>query len=364
MLPRVHVIATGGTIASTPDEDGAAPSLSGEDLLDAVPDLESEASLTVESVSQVPGFDMDFEIMAEVGERAQAAVESDGGGPDAGRQTASSEQSLASARDDAIVVTHGTDTMAETAYFLDLTRSLPVPVVLTGAQRRLDEPSSDAPSNLLGAVRAATHRRVEEGVFLAFDDELHAARDVRKVHSHKLAAFASPNDGPVATLTRDGVRFHREPRSESVHLPVTETDADTDAGDDTRVEMVVSAAGVDGQQVERALESGADGLVVAGTGLGNTTTELGEAIADAVEEGTPVVLTSRCGAGSTGAVYGTPGGGKTLQEAGAIPGGDLAPWKARLKLALALDVVAVAESEEGVNEVARYFEDSSELRRD
>ena len=345
MLPRVHVVATGGTIASTADEDGATPSLSGEDLVDAVPELGAEASLSVESVSQTPGFDMDFETMVAVGERARAAVE-DG--------------------TDAIVVTHGTDTLAETAYFLDLTLSLPVPVVVTGAQRRLDEPSSDAPANVLAAVRAATHRRVDEGAFVAFDDELHAARDVRKVHTHKLAAFASPNDGPVATLTRDGilpsrarqgssraersdgVRFHREPRSESVHVPAASTDA--------RVELVVSAAGVDGAQVERAVDAGADGIVVAGTGLGNTTGELGEAIANAVESGVPVVLTSRCAAGSTGAVYGTPGGGKTLQDAGAIPGGDLAPWKARVKLALALGTV---DEEEGADTVREFFAESA-----
>ncbi|USZ68418.1 asparaginase [Halorussus salilacus] len=325
MLPRVHVIATGGTIASTPDEDGAAPSLSGEDLLESVPDLSTHADLSVESVSKVPGFDVNFETMARAGERASAAVE-DGA--------------------DAVVVTHGTDTMAETAYFLDLTRSLPVPVVVTGAQRRLDEPSSDAPANLLAAVRAATHRRVEEGVYVAFDDELHAARDVRKVHTHELSAFKSPNDGPVATLTRAGIRFHREPQSESVYVPAQRTDA--------RVEMVVSAAGVDGAGVERAVADGADGLVVAGTGLGNATSELGEAIVDAMDSGVPVVLTSRCGAGSTGAVYGTPGGGKTLQDAGAIAGGDLAPWKARVKLALAL------EAAERTEDVPRYFPDPAE----
>jgi len=143
MLPRVHVIATGGTIASTPGEDGAAPSLTGDDLLDAVPDLDAEASLTVESVSQVPGFDMDFEIMAEVGERAREVVESGAG---------------EGGRPDAIVLTHGTDTMAETASFLDLTCSLPIPVVLTGSQRRLDEPSSDAPANLLAASISSTGR--------------------------------------------------------------------------------------------------------------------------------------------------------------------------------------------------------------
>ncbi|WP_276301083.1 asparaginase [Halorussus lipolyticus] len=332
MLPRVHVIATGGTIASTPDEEGASPSLDGADLLESVPDLSAHADLSVESVSQLPGFDMDFETMAEVAERASEAAESGG---------------------DAIVVTHGTDTMAETAYFLDLTCSLSVPVVVTGAQRRLDEPSSDAPANLLTAVRAGTHSRVDEGVFLAFDDELHAGRDVRKTHSHKLSAFSSPNDGPVATVTRDGLRFHREPESESVYLPVEGEDAPVEAPD-ARVEMVVSAAGVDGAQVERAVEANADGLVIAGTGLGNTTGELGETVRDAIESGVPIVLTSRCGAGSTGAVYGTAGGGKTLQDRGAIPGGDLAPWKARVKLALALDAVS-DEDGDGAEKVTDYF---------
>ncbi|MFC7080395.1 hypothetical protein [Halorussus caseinilyticus] len=120
--------------------------------------------------------------------------------------------------------------------------------------------------------------------------------------------------------------------------------------------MVVSAAGVDGAQVTRAAESGADGIVVAGTGLGNATTDLGEAIVEAMDAGVPVVVTSRCGAGATGAVYGTAGGGQTLQDAGAIPGGDLAPWKARVKLALALEAV---DQEDVDDEVADYFAESS-----
>ncbi|NHN58718.1 MULTISPECIES: asparaginase [Halorussus] len=336
MLPHVRVVATGGTIASTPGEDGAAPSLDGSDLLEAVPDLDSHVELSAESVSQVPGFDVDFEVMAAVADRARAAAEAEA---------------------DAVVVTHGTDTMAETAYFLDLTCSLPVPVVLAGAQRRLDEPSSDAPANLLAAVRAATHPRVDSGVFLAFDDQLHPARDVRKVDTHRLAAFASPNDGPVATLTRDEIRFHREPTSESVSIPNTGESGSVEAPD-ARVELVLSAAGVDGAQVARAVDAGADGVVVAGTGLGNATSELGEAVVDAIDADVPVVLTSRCARGATGAVYGTPGGGKTLRDAGAIPGGDLPAWKARVRLALAL---AAAENATGsdrtVDEVRRYFDD-------
>ncbi|MFB6136476.1 MAG: asparaginase [Halobacteriaceae archaeon] len=308
-MTRVHVLSTGGTIASTGGDSGAAPSKSGADLVDAVPGVDEHADVTVEEVASVPGFDMDPATMAEVSRRANAAVE-DGA--------------------DGVVVTHGTDTLAETAYFLDATLAEGVPAVVTGAQRRPDETSADGPANLRLAVRAAADDRVGGGAYVAFNDELHAGRDVVKEHTHRLDTFRSPNAGPVAVYTRGSARFYRDARRRATHLPV-------DGAPAGRVEMVLSAAGVDGAQVRRAVESGADGLVVAGTGLGNTTAELGEAIADAVAGGTPVVVCSRCHAGGVDAVYGTPGGGYTLREAGVIHAGDLPPQKARLKLLLALE---------------------------
>jgi len=301
----VRVLSCGGTIASEPAEDGAAPAKAGAELLAAVPGLADHADPTVEDVASLPGFDMDPDTVAAVGRRARAAA-ADG---------------------EPVVVTQGTDTMCETAYYLDLALDLSVPVVVTGAQRRLDEPGSDAPPNLLAAVTAATHDRVEGGVYVAFDDELHAARHAVKAHSRKLSTVASPGPGPVGERTRDGWRFHREPRSEAAELGVLETAA--------TVPVVTSGLGVPGEALRRQVEAGVDGVVLAGTGLGNATAGLGEAVADLA--GTvPIVAASRCHAGGTGAVYGTPGGGATLQSAGAIPAGPLSPPKARVKLLLAL----------------------------
>lgn len=320
-MPHVRIASTGGTIASTSSgpgsEPGKTPSHSGDDLVDAVPEIGEHATIDVEDVCQVSGFQMDgaaLERLVDAIDRAAA----DGV--------------------DGVVVTHGTDTMAESAYALDLAcgATADLPVVFTGAQRSFDQLGTDGPPNLLAAVRTAAHDRVRDagGVYLAFNDTVHAARRVVKGHTSKLETFESPGAGPVGEFAPDGLRFFREPGSYSASMP----DATVNA--DVRVEIVTSALGVDGRQVERALsdetEPGADGLVVAGTGLGNTTAELAAALESALADGVPVVLTSRCHAGPTAGVYGGDGGGKTLLEAGAISGGGLPPWKARLKLLLAL----------------------------
>jgi L-asparaginase len=310
MPPTVAVIGTGGTIASTAAEDGARPELAPEDLLESVPAIEEYADVTATQAAQVPSFDMDFETIARAG-RAVREADSDGA--------------------DGIVVTHGTDTMAESAYYLDLTLDLDVPVVVTGAQRRPDEPSPDGPSNLLTAVRAASHGAFAGagGVYVAFDETLHAARDVRKLHASSVDAFASPGTGPVATFGRDRVAVVREPGSRPRTLPTGPPEA--------VVRAVASGIGADGRAIEWAVADGADGIVVEATGLGNTTSAIGDAIGGAVEQGVPVVVTSRCIAGATAPVYGTPGGGETLRRRGAIHGGSLSAAKARLALTLLLE---------------------------
>lgn len=300
----VHVIATGGTIASTADGDerGAAPELSGEDLVESVPGLGSTASLSVETVSDRPGFDMSPEICARVAARVQDAA------PDV----------------DGIVVTHGTDTLAETARYLDLTCD--APVVVTGAQRRPDEPGSDGPTNLRTAVRAAAHERVTGGTYVAFDEELHAAATVRKAHTCALGTFRSPESGPIARLTRRRIHWHREPTGADRTLPVPDPD------DHPTVPVVASASGIDSAAFTDA-EARADGVVVAGTGLGNVTAGLGTAIAEA---SCPVVVASRCHAGPTEPIYGTAGGGATLAAHDHVRFAHTTPWAARIELMLAI----------------------------
>lgn len=300
----VHVIATGGTIASTADgsDRGATPELTGAELLDAAPGLGEHADVTVETVDDRPGFDMSPTVCARLAERIRSIGSTIGG----------------------IVVTHGTDTLAETARYLDLTCDSPV--VVTGAQRRPDEPGSDGVKNLETAIRAAATERVDPGAFVAFDGELHDAATVRKSHTCALDTFRSPEAGPIARFTRKRVHWYRSPRGSGVTLPVPDPD------DHPTVPLVISASGIGREAFDDAERRG-EGVVVAGTGLGNVTGVLGEAIADA---SCPVVLTSRCHVGPTEPTYGTAGGAATLAACDHVRFAHATPWATRIEFILAL----------------------------
>ena len=310
--PRVAVVACGGTIASEPDDGGAAPAKTGDDLVRAVPGVEEHATVTAREVCGQPGFDVRWRDVLETATAAREAV-ADGA--------------------DGVVVTHGTDTLADTAFALDLLTDLDAPVVVTGAQRRLDEASSDAPANLTLAVRAAADDRFAPGVHVAFDDELHAARDAVKGHSNALSTMTSPGTGPVATFTRAGSRLVREPRRGVDVAPLADSIGDADAVPE--VPVIHSGTGVGAGAVERAVDAGVGGLVIEGTGLGNATAAIGDAVAEVAPE-TPVVVAGRPPAGPTEPVYGTPGGAVTLAEHGVTFAGALPAPKARIALALGL----------------------------
>lgn len=332
-LPHVAVVACGGTIASEPGEGGAAPAKTGDDLVAAVPGVERYATVSAREVCAQPGFDVRWR---DVLATATAAREAVAGGADG------------------VVVTHGTDTLADTAFALDLLTDLPVPVVVTGAQRRLDEPSSDAPANLTLAVRAAADDRFAPGVHVAFDDELHAARDAIKGHSNALSTMTSPGAGPVATFTRADERVLRQPsRGVAVdpladaiepadgHTEPSETSAAAEASavpevpEVPAVPVVHSGTGAGAGQIERAVDAGVGGLVIEGTGLGNVTAAIGDAVAEVVDD-VPIVVAGRPPAGPTEPVYGTPGGAVTLADHGVVFAGTLPASKARIALALGL----------------------------
>ncbi|WP_092564862.1 asparaginase [Halorubrum sp. SD626R] len=310
--PRVAVVACGGTIASEPDDGGAAPAKTGDDLVAAVPGVEEYATVSAREVCSQPGFDVRWRDVLATATAAREAV-AEGA--------------------DGVVVTHGTDTLADTAFALDLLADLDAPVVVTGAQRRLDEPSSDAPANLTLAVRAAADDRFAPGVHVAFDDELHAARDVVKGHSNALSTMTSPGTGPVATFTRAGSRLVREPRRGVDVEPLV--DAIEGAEAVPEVPVVHSGTGVGAGAIERVVDAGVGGLVIEGTGLGNATAAIGDAVAEVLPE-TPVVVAGRPPAGPTEPVYGTPGGAVTLGEHGVTFAGPLPASKARVALALGL----------------------------
>lgn len=313
MKPKIQILATGGTIASTQSEDGsntgATPKQDIDELVSSLPSLDGVARVEREQVTQVDSTNLPLETVAKLARRIEDIADDTNG----------------------IVVTHGTDLMEETAYYLDLVSTVDIPVVLTGAQRRPDEVSPDGPANLVGAIRAAAHAELRErsGTYVLMNDALHAAQDVMKLHASNVATFRSPGTGPIAEVTRDGFRFFREPGSHSISLPVHKSRP--------TVEMIKSGLDVNGKQIVRALESGADGIVVEATGLGNVSSQFAERVKIATDCETPVVLTSRCIEGSVAPVYSTTGGSLDLKERSVIFGSDLPAHKARIKLLLALD---------------------------
>lgn len=306
MSETVLILATGGTVASTTGEDGVEPGKSGVELLSSIPGVGDD--VIVEQVAQRPSVDMDFETLETVRSRVERhADEHDGG----------------------IVVLHGTDTMAESAYYLDLTRAGGPPVVFTGAQRHADQPGADGPANIAAAVTVARTAAVRAvgGTYVCFNGELHAARDVVKEHTWQTDAFASPGKGPVGALTPGGFEQYRELGSHSRTLPLQGPPS-------TTVDVVQTGLGVSAAPLERAAAA-SDGVVLAATGLGNAPEPVADAVGAVTETGVPVVVVSRCHVGGVAPVYGR-GGGRTLVEQGAHMAGDLPAQKARLKLAVAL----------------------------
>lgn len=307
--PRILLAALGGTISASPDDRGRnAPARSGADILRSVPAARDFVEVQVADVQRVPSRAVTPADMCALADsiRAGAAKGYDG-----------------------IVVTHGTDTMEETAYALALQLDLDTPVVLTGAMRPGHEPGPDGPSNLMAALRVATTPKVASlGPVIVMHDEVHAARWATKMHTCRVAAFSSPAFGPVGYVVEGRVTLNSCSAGRD-YLGAPETL-------DRRVELVWVAAGSDGLLVEAAAAA-ADGLVVAGAGGGHVPPEMAEALQEAVAGGLPVVLASRCVGGPVlEETYGGVGSETHLLEAGLLSAGALSPLKARLRLLTAL----------------------------
>jgi L-asparaginase len=321
----VVVVATGGTIASLADpETGAVrPAVSAEDLVRGVPGL---GPVRVEEVARVNGWNVAPETMLEVSRRAAAVLE----------------------RDDVpgVVVTHGTDTVEETAFLCDVTVASDKPVVFAAAMRSGSDVAADGPRNLLCAEQVARSPAARGlGAVLVLNDEVHAARWARKQDSFRVSAFRSPGHGPVGTVVPGSVRIPAATRRRFL--------VERPSVLDRPVPVVQTYTGIEEGLIEAVLDAtGAAGLVLEGTGLGNVPGTAERGIRAARERGLPVVVATRVPTGGTGAVYGGPGGGVTLRELGVIAAGGLPAAKARLLLMLLLAA--------GEREVRARFEDAVE----
>jgi L-asparaginase len=311
--PTVAVLSTGGTIASKqdPQKGGYLPALSGEDLVAAVPAIRKIAKIQVEQISNISSSDMTPEIWIRLAARVN--------------------ELLANPEIAGIVVTHGTNTLEETAYFLDLTTTSTKPVILVGAERPASDSDSDGPRNLLDAIRVAIAPGAPgNGVMVVMNGQINAARDVTKTNTSQVETFRSFEFGELGVVDVQSVRFYRTPlRRQTITV-----DSKTQLG---KVDIVMSYAGADGLVIRSVLRDGAvQGLVIAGLGLGGVPGSMFDAIREARAHGVPVVISTRVPTGRIFPLSATKGSALALRQIGCVLADNLSPQKARILLMLAL----------------------------
>ncbi|MFI9724181.1 asparaginase [Streptomyces sp. NPDC052396] len=306
-MGQVVVISTGGTIASRWQGSGFAAEARGGDVL---------ATATVPEGVTVRVVDLMSVNSARLTTAHQLTL------------LRAVREVLADPAVDGIVVTHGTDTLEESAFFLDLHHDDPRPVVFTGAQRPLEAPDGDGPRNLHDALLTASSVR-DLGVLVVFNGQVHAARGTVKVQTLDADAFADPSGSRIADVTADGILIHRRPqRPAPLPLPAAVEPL-------PRVDMVMHHCDGDPLLFNAAVAAGAQGIVLVATGAGNATPEIGAAVEAAVSRGVLVALTTRVPTGPVAEIY-TQGGAVDLAAAGAVLTGTLRAGQARIALLSAL----------------------------
>ncbi len=327
--PVVSVLSLGGTIAMTAraGDSGVSPALEAEDVISGIPEL-ADGGITVRAHSfrAKPSPSLDFGDLAALTARIDEEVRNGAAG---------------------IVITQGTDTMEETAFFLDVTVTTPVPIVVTGAMRNPTMAGADGPANVLAAIRlAASPVGRDLGCVVVMADEIHAARYVRKTHTTTIAAFTSPDAGPLGTVIEGRPRILTRPGPRTSVPPATELSA-------VRVPVIPMALGEDGANLHRMTDD-ADGVVIAGFGAGHVPESLAEPLGQLATR-IPVVLASRTGAGPILThTYGFPGSEQDLRARGLLDAGFLDPYKARVLLCLLVaDGTSTMDIQGTFNEINR-----------
>ncbi len=309
-MARVAVIFTGGTISMgfDPQAGGNVPTLDGAAILARTPGLAAIAEIMPIDLGRIPASHFTFADLLRLWSEIRSAADH----PDI----------------DGVVVVQGTDTIEESAFAWDLHHDGPAPIVVTGAMRAPHETPFDGPANLRDAVAVAAAPAARDlGVVVALGGTVEPADDATKLHTTALDTFRSPNSGSLGRVVDGELRLDR-PRGPRRHIQ--------GHGVRSRIHLITAGIDTDGALLDAAVAAGADGLVVAATGSGNTSPGMLAAATRAIDAGIPVVLASRCAAGAVGTAYAFPGGGATWVRAGAIPAGHLCAIKARVALAYGL----------------------------
>jgi L-asparaginase len=308
-LKKVVIITTGGTIAmmrNSPMVGGAVPMLKGEDFLSQLP--RSGIELAFEEFSNLPSSHLTPAHSLELGQRIEAA--------------------LLTPEVDGVVVTHGTDTLEESAYLVDLTVNSVKPVIFTGAMRTATMVGYDGMLNLAAAIRvAAADAARNQGTLVVFNEAIFAASEAQKVHSQAGSAFAAPGSGPIGRVEGERVAlFHHAP--ERQFIPCTRLEE--------MVDLIKIAQGADDRLLRHAIADGVAGIVIEAFGGGRVPPWWLPTIGEALAQRTAVVIATRCGAGSLYDEYGYVGAFHDLQRLGVLFAHNLSGIKARIKLMVAL----------------------------
>ena len=315
-LPLIKVVATGGTIANTP-----SGRLNAAEVAEAIPQLKKVARLDVEELIRVGSSAINVDNWITLSHRITEILAKQ---PDV----------------KGIVVTHGSNTVEETAYFLSLTVKTDKPIVLTAAQRQFTTLSSDSPKNFLQAVRvAADDQALGKGAMVVTNDTINAARDVSKNISYRLETYSGRDIGALGFVDEDRVSFYRAPTRATGGFDITNLQKLP------RIDVIYTYAGADGALIDAAItQAKADGIVIAGFATGSGTPGMDEAVTRHVAKGVPIVMTNR---GWNGRV--TETAARRGEHRPLLYGDNLTPQKARILLSLALTVTSDQE------QIARMF---------
>lgn len=308
--PKVAVIFTGGTISMTIDPriGAAIPSLSSQEIISMVTNIDKYAEIEAINFSTLPGPHIDPPLMMELRKLVLDVLE----------------------REDmtGVVITHGTDTLEETAYLLDLSIKSSKPIVVVGAMRNSSELGYDGPSNLAAAVCTAISPEArDKGVLVVMNNEVNAASEVTKYNTLSLNTFRSLEFGPLGIIDNDQLIFHRT-IVDHQHIITDQLE--------TRVDLIKAVVGMDSGLIKYCVDRGAQGIVIEAMGRGNVPPTMLEGITYAIKNQVTVAITSRCPTGRVLDTYGYEGAGRHLRNLGVILGGDLPGQKLRIKLMLAL----------------------------
>jgi len=325
----VAIIFTGGTISMTIDPriGAAIPTLSGEQIMSMVTNIDKLADIKVVNFSEIPGPHVTPEILM----RLKAQI----------------EELLADESITGVVVTHGTDSLEETAYFLDLAIENEKPVIVVGAMRSSSELGYDGPSNLAAAVCTAVSEKARgKGVLIVLNNEVNTAFETTKTNTLSLGTFKSLTYGPLGVIDNDKLIIHRNitPRQ---HIKTDSIEPNVD--------LIKCVLGMDSRLLRFCVDSGSKGIVIEAMGRGNIPPKMVEGVQYAMDKNIPVVIVSRCPAGRVLDTYGYEGAGYALRKMGCIFGGELNGQKARMKLMLALGLTSDVDEIRSIFEKDEYY---------